>query len=388
MSQAELALSPAELRRRAQSFLVEAVRREDGLFPYSTVVRNGAYVHDFDHPAAVRYTINSLLGLQASARRDPGALDPGDVSALTETFLEHHLERIGNPADLGLLLVLLCEGELSTRRANELLARLGSAARSRAATRLTMQEASWMLWGACSAADAGLASGPATARALADLILGRFVDPGSGLPRHSLRRYRGDIVSFGALTYFLRGMLEFSRLSEDPRARRTFERGVDAIVGIQGERGEWPWLISVQRRVPLDVYPVFAVHQDSMSMLFLLPALESGLDVGDAIAKSFSWVLGRNELSEPMIEREPFVAYRSIERVERLPRLSRYLRASAGSIAGKAGESENGRGVRINRECRSYHLGWILYAWSGRTEVDAGISDSGDLDLPRRPLAS
>lgn len=370
MSRPELELSPAELRRQALTFLMAAVRRDDGLFPYSTLVRSGGYVHDFDHPAAIRYSINSLLGLQAAARRDPGELPPEEVSALTERFLQRHLERIATPADAGLLLALLCAGELATSRASELLTRVESTARSSAANRLTMQDASWMLWGACAAARAGHRTAAATAGTIAELILGRFVDSSSGLPRHSLRRYRGDIVSFGALTYFLRGMFEFSRLADDERAQRAFERGVDAIVAIQGDRGEWPWLISVRRGVPLEFYPVFAVHQDSMSMLFLLPALESGRRVDEAIARSFSWILGRNELSTPMIERDPFVAYRSIERAERLPRMRRYVRATAGSIAGAAGDLASGHGVRINRECRSYHLGWILYAWSG-TSGDA-----------------
>jgi hypothetical protein len=387
MSQAELDLSPAELRRRAQTFLTDVVRREDALFPYITIVRRGEYVHDFDHPSVIRYTINSLLGLQAAARQDPSQLDPAEVSALTTTFLERHLERIDNPADLGLLLVLLSEGEPATRLANELLARVDAAARSSAASRLTMQEVSWMLWGSCAAARAGLATGAATAGVIAELILNRFVDPGSGLPRHSLRRYRGDIVSFGALTYFLRAMFEFSQLSGDTRPQQAFERCVDAIVGIQGDRGEWPWLISVRGRVPLEIYPVFAVHQDSMSMLFLLPALESGMDVREAIARSFAWVRGRNELSAPMIEQEPFVAYRSIERAEGLPRARRFLRATVGSYTGAAGESANGRGVRINRECRSYHLGWILYVWSGASG-DAATAADAALDPARRPLAS
>ncbi len=54
-------------------------------------------------------------------------------------------------------------------------------------------------------------------------------------------------------------------------------------------------------------------------MLFLLPALESGLDVDGAIGRSFAWTLGRNELAAPMFERDPFAAYRSIERAESLP---------------------------------------------------------------------
>ena len=38
MSRPELELSPAELRRRAQTFLTDVVRREDALFPYITIV--------------------------------------------------------------------------------------------------------------------------------------------------------------------------------------------------------------------------------------------------------------------------------------------------------------------------------------------------------------
>jgi hypothetical protein len=125
-----------------------------------------------------------------------------------------------------------------------------------------------------------------------------------------------------------------------------------------------------------------------MSMLFLLPALESGMNVREVIARSFAWVRGRNELSAPMIEREPFVAYRSIERAEGLPRARRYLRATVGSYPGAASESANGQGVRLNRECRSYHLGWIAYVWSGKSDVTTRAVDAA-LSIRRDdPLAS
>jgi hypothetical protein len=207
------------------------------------------------------------------------------------------------------------------------------------------------------------------AEQIGELVLTQFVDPRSSFPRHSLSRYRRDVVSFGAVTYFLRGMHELSSLTGNPRAARAFAQGVAGVLGVQGGLGEWPWLISVKRRIPLDVYPVFAVHQDSMSMLFLLPALDSGLEVADAIGRSFAWVLGRNELSAPMIHAHPFVAYRSIERAERWPRARRYLRALPRSLTGRADRSADGKGVRINSECRSYHVGWILYAWAGRGAV-------------------
>jgi hypothetical protein len=36
-------------------------------------------------------------------------------------------------------------------------------------------------------------------------------------------------------------------------------------------------------------------------------------------------------------------------------------------------------GYTVNRECRPYHLGWILYAWAGRLTESAGaISKNED----------
>ena len=89
-------------------------------------------------------------------------------------------------------------------------------------------------------------------------------------------------------------------------------------------------------------------------------------------------MLGENELATPMIHADPFVAYRSIERAERLPRARRYLRALPRSLAGRADRPAGGKGIRINPECRSYHVGWILYAWAGRSELpSAAVETSG-----------
>jgi len=357
--------APLELRRKAQQFLFDVVRERDGMFPYSTTVADGEYVNDFDHAAAVRYSINSLVGLQAVARSEPGEIDAAAVDSLTAAFLDRRAADVTNPADIGLLLVLLAEGELSRPRALAALGDIRGLVARGAAERLTMQENSWMLWGASAAARAGLPGAGDVAVELGKAILGSFVDDTSGLPHHSLARYRRGVVSFGAVVYFLRAQHELSSAIGDERAGAAFARGVQAIVRTQGTLGEWPWLIDVKRCVPLDFYPVFAVHQDSMSMLFLLPALAGGSDVSLSIETSLEWVFGRNELSTRMTEDDPFVAYRSIERSENAPRLRRYVRATARSLAGGSNRSGSGRRVRLNRECRSYHLGWILYAWAG-----------------------
>lgn len=365
-----------KLCSRSSAFLLDVVRAGDGLFPYSTRLRGGAYANDFEHPAAPRYTINSLLGLQTAAR-ESSDVDQDDVDRLTRTFLASHGARVATPADLGLLLVLLAEANGFSRDAKDTLARVRRVSRGAEVERLTMQDVSWMLWGACAAADAGLRDAAAVAAELGELILTRFVHPESLFPRHDLSRYRRDIVSFGALTYFLRAMYELFSLTDDPRAARAFTEGVGAAARLQGDLGEWPWLISARRRIPLDFYPVFAVHQDSMSMLFLLPALELGLPVAGEIERSFAWVLGRNELSTPMVATDPFVAYRSIERVERWPRARRYARSLPRSATGAADRSGRSSRVRINPECRSYHLGWLLYVWSGRARMPSTAGDAG-----------
>jgi hypothetical protein len=121
-------------------------------------------------------------------------------------------------------------------------------------------------------------------------------------------------------------------------------------------------MIDARTGMAFDVYPVFSVHQDSMAMLFLLPALDAGESLAEqAIIRSIAWGFGANELDVRFYRESPFFAYRSIERDERLPRLRRYLR-SVGRAAGGYG----GTALRLNDECRSYHLGWILYVWSAR----------------------
>jgi hypothetical protein len=127
-------------------------------------------------------------------------------------------------------------------------------------------------------------------------------------------------------------------------------------------------MIDVRTGLPFDVYPIFSVHQDSMAMLFLFPAKLYGVaGVDEAIDRSFRWNFGHNELDACLVRSEPCAwFYRSIERDERWPRARRYLRALGPPARTYPARSRN---VRLNRECRSYHLGWVLYAWSGRACV-------------------
>jgi len=345
-------------------------RPEDAVFPFSTRLGASGLENTFDHPLTLRYTINTLLGLQRAARSAAGDDQFLEgTGARVDRFLELHLDRAGNPADLGLLLLLLAEGEADDTLLGEQVARLGRTLTERPLSGLTIQDLSWMLWGASVAARTGAPGAEELARRLFEIVDEEYVNRDSLLARHSSSRYRSRIVSFGGTVYFLRGVHEYASLTGESRPTELFESGVRAMLKIQGPRGEWPWMISVRTGIPLDFYPVFGVHQDSMAMLFLLPALDDGLaDVNGAIARSLDWSRGKNELNERMYGNGEFFAYRSIRRVQPLFRERRYARSLARAVTDRPGGLTGGRGLAVNRECRSYHLGWILFAWADRPD--------------------
>jgi hypothetical protein len=356
------------------SFLDTVYWESQGLFPYSTSLRNGSFVNDFEHPQTLRYTINSLLGLlEASHAR---LVDAATVERMIETFVHRQYASITSPADQGLASLLLCENGVAHHNdlVREGLRGLRTAVERASPASLNMQDLSWIVWGSIAAARHGVPDAEPVARTTFNLIRERFVDNTSGLPRHSTRAYRRNIVSFGSIVYFLRAAYEYARYFEDEAAYSLFRRGVERALAVQGPRGEWPWMIEVRTGNPVDFYPVFSVHQDSMALLFLFAARDAGLAVDDAVTRSWRWVLGNNELETPMFLTQPFFAYRSIERVEKFPRAHRYVRALTRPLLGRPAPPPGGARVRINPECRSYHLGWILYVWSRRQHLAAGLA--------------
>jgi hypothetical protein len=348
--------------------LLAVYDEQRAMFPYSTSLVEGRFVNDYDHPQVIRYTINTLLGLNEAARSGRSGLSSNDVATMTEAFLRQNTARIDTCADHGLLALLLSDywdpecGELADSLAA--LDRVLDASPERS---LNMQDLAWAIWGASAAARRGVDTAEGIAAAAFDVVRTGFVDPRSGFPRHSTHRYRRGIVSFGSLVYFLRSMDEYAGASGSNEAAQLYENGVRRAIELQGPLGEWPWMLDVASATAFDAYPVFSVHQDSMAMLFLLPAHDRGLlELDGVVAQSLSWGFESNQLSVDFYPRNPFHAYRSIERVERWPRARRYARALRRSAGGGAAFVE--RGVRVNPECRSYHLGWILFVWAGRQE--------------------
>jgi hypothetical protein len=352
---------------RALEYLRLAYDRERALFSYlSTLDEHGSLVNDFRMSGSLRYTINTYLGL-ARAERHGGAIDwLGDVSEAVNRFVAQHEHALQSSADRGLLLVLLAETDPSHPAVGRSLDHIARVLSGEGASRLNMQDVAWMLWGTSSWSENELAA--RLAGQLFELIRTRFVHAGSGLPRHSLAPYRAHTVSFGSVVYFLRAMYEYGEACHSDAAREIFRTGVQRVLAIQGSDGGWPWMIDVRTGMPFDLYPIFTVHQDSMAMLFLFPAQERGIPgVGEAIDRSLRWNFGHNEVDARMVLSDPYPwIYRSIERSERWTRARRYVRGLGPAPRSQPSRS---RKIRINYECRSYHLGWVLYAWSDPARV-------------------
>ena len=74
---------------------------------------------------------------------------------MVDRFLELHLEQTSNPADLGLLLLLLAEGGRDEQLLSQVVGRISATLESRPTGAFTIQELGWMLWGSSVAARLG-----------------------------------------------------------------------------------------------------------------------------------------------------------------------------------------------------------------------------------------
>jgi hypothetical protein len=358
----------SELIRSTHQLLMRMYREEDALFSFSARQVGDGIVNDFDHPGTLRYTINSFAGLQAAAAR--GGIE-WPVDAELERFLTIHGHRVSSPADQGLLLMVLAtaghdRAEALQRQVAALVSEPGRLAE------LDLQDLSWMLMGLTRyAAATGRPDDRAPCDRLFRFLDRRLLDKRTMIPRHSLGRWRGALTSFGGVAYFLRALADYADAFSDAYADAIFRESAGQVVSLQGRHGEWPWFMDARRCAVLDWYPVYSVHQDSMAMLFLFPLLDRQVPgAEDAIARSWAWLLGDNELGRPMLRADPFFIDRSIRRSQS-PRLERALRYAGGAaryLTGTRGRPADPSRLTVLEECRSYHLGWILYTWSGRDD--------------------
>lgn len=353
-----------------------------GRFSSTTSAVDGRYVSAFSDPLSMRYSINSLLGL---ARAEKYERIGWDCTAATDLLLERNQASKRYVGDEGLLLSLLVEIEHADTDAQYAKVR-GLAETVRQGAHPVLQDVAWLLSGLSAYAGVHPEARDAAVE-LYEVMRGDYTHPHSRFPLHVPTGRRSHLLSFGGLVYYLRALWDYAAAIGDERALGEFEDLVRRVIDRQGEWGEWPWLYHTATGQVAERYGLYSVHQEGMSMLFLLPAHSLGVSgTAEAIRRSYRWILGENELGVPMWRPDPLLVYRCIRR--RLPvgnRLLRsmggkperiaergmnFVRASLGDPARPSVKPGRTASLEINEECRSYEIGWTIFAWAGAAGFD------------------
>lgn len=341
--------------------------QEDGgpFFSHKTFRRDGRYVNREGNPL---YTAMVIVGALADDSDAAGLATGARLDALySAASTSAHSSLLGTAA-----WALAAAGDA---RARDLMA---------ASERLDLRQGPSMGLGlllAGAAAAAGDAGSEAAARrvgtiALAELTA-RFaararVVRAQGFDRNRESLVYGGVTSFASQVYPLLGAsLYAERFGEDPPS--WLGAVADRLVEAQGPLGQWWWLYSTRDGSVIDGYPVYSVHQDGMAFMALVPLERLGIgDYADALRRGVEWIFGANELSAPLVDEDDPFFLRAIQRrgshadahwgMSR-PGLARVALATRG-LASAAGVRAEPRRLELLRECRSYHLGWVLLARS------------------------
>jgi hypothetical protein len=186
---------------------------------------------------------------------------------------------------------------------------------------------------------------------------------------------RGRIGTFADQVY---PILALTHLSQACGLQEPLRRALDcaqAICDVQGEMGQWWWHYdSAQGRV-LRKYPVYSVHQDGMAPMALFAVGQaSGHDFKHSIYKGLQWIAGTNELGEDLRDLSVNTIWRCIAPKHKS---DMYMDDLLG-LLGRGSHNKEPHDPSILYECRPYHFGWLLYAFSR----DLGGSIPGPSHLP------
>ncbi len=193
----------------------------------------------------------------------------------------------------------------------------------------------------------------------------------SGLFYEGGGRLRRNFATFATQTYLTLACYNYHDLTGDERALELAIACTRRLIDLQGPQGEWPWFYFVPRGQVADAYEVYSVHQDGMAPAFLEHAEQHGVPgATDALGRGFRWILGENQLGVSMLRPDTGMIVRShVRRGELDGKLPRMLRGGLTALTGAGGDFTDPGRLVLRLECRSYHLGWVLWSFAGRHDL-------------------
>lgn len=193
------------------------------------------------------------------------------------------------------------------------------------------------------------------------------------LPSNSANWIRRHVGSFADQVYPIQALARLSAATGDSEVLRAANACAARIVLLQGDAGQWWWHYDTRNGQIVEGYPVYSVHQHAMAPMALLDLLEAGgVDYRAALAKGLRWLDSRPETDEPMISEADGVIWRKVGRSEP-SKLARKLGAFTTAVSPGLHMPYVDAMLpadRIDRECRPYEFGWMLYAWNARGVID------------------
>jgi hypothetical protein len=182
---------------------------------------------------------------------------------------------------------------------------------------------------------------------------------------------RRRFATFATQTYLTIACYAYFEHSGDKRALTLANACVEKLISLQGPQGEWPWFYHVPSGRVVDFYEVYSVHQDGMAPAFLEHAEQHGVPgATDALRLGFNWIFGANQLGEDMLRPELGMIVRShMRRGEANSKLQRLVRSGLGAMTNRTARLTDPQHLTLRLECRSYHLGWVLWSFGQRRDL-------------------
>ncbi|WP_433181473.1 hypothetical protein [Actinoallomurus sp. CA-150999] len=304
---------------------------------------------------SLRYAAIAALGIRALPLDEQRVILHGDTVNDLIDGLMRRLGRLTGLGDVALVCWAAAEaGHADLPYALDHLRRLDATG----APVLTVDAA----WVVSALVAAGVTDGHLE-RARARLLAGRDVLFPHALDGPGLVPwYRAHVGSFADQVYPIQAL---ARLG-DQEALKAAEEAAGMICAAQGDGGQWWWHYDARTGAVVEGYPVYSVHQHAMGPMALLDLAEAGgTAYGDAIRKGLLWMVRRPETGEPLVIDELALTWRKVARGDprKLVRGVRALSARLHPGTRLPLLDRIFRPVVIDRECRPYEFGWLLYAW-------------------------
>jgi len=204
-------------------------------------------------------------------------------------------------------------------------------------------------------------------------LTGLYCPTGGLFARHSRKGVKEilsrKVACFADQIYPMMALANYGTAFGDSGSIDIAASAADTICLLQGPAGQWWWHYDVKSGIVAEEYPVFSVHQEAMAPMALLAVdAAAGMDHSQYIEKGLFWLNTPDAVRQTMIVPQENIIWRDVHRREiyKMHRLVRGVLIAGGLHSVHRLTGKNLFGYVINKECRPYELGWILYAWAGQ----------------------